>query len=383
MNRLFVILYSLLTLHTNATEQVTTSWLLKRIITQHDTRETGTLHALFPSYINDIARYSEHKKDQTIFYNLITAQLLNQYRNCFIETDQHSIDSFLANTKKCLSHFRNKSGRPTWNFWRTDTSFRFPYSWWIPALRGNVTLPDDMDDTVLALALLDRADSAIAQAHLLMQEYINRGSLITTNAAYRDYPAYSAWFGKKFPVVFDISVLCNVLLFVHNNQLRMTDADKASLQLIIKTITRKDHIKRPAFVSPYYPQTAIIIYHISKLLQTNSFPALEPFRQSLIETALNLNEQTNEKLEQIILANAIMKMGGSVQAIPAITIDQIKSIEKSDYSFFTGNIPSYFQHTVKSLSNGFRLLQYRHYCPAWNDALLLEHLLLQEKNCNK
>lgn len=383
MIRLFAVLLCLISLATKAGEPVTASWLLKRITTQKDTRETGTLNALLPSYINDIPRYNEHKKDQTIFYNLITAQLLHQYRTSFAARDQQSIDSFLALTKNCLHHFQNNSGRHTWNFWRTDTSFRFPYSWWIPALRGNVTLPDDMDDTVLALALVDRADSVITQAHLLMQQYINRGHLHTTSSAYQDYPAYSAWFGKKFPVVFDISVLCNVLLFVHNNRLIMSDADNAGLQLIIKTIERNDHIRRPVFVSPYYPQTAIIIYHISKLLQTNSFSALEPFRQSLTVSALDLYQKTNDKLEQIILSNAIMKMGGLVGAMPVMHTDQIASIEKSNYAFFTGNIPSYFQHTLKSISNGFRIMQYRHYCPAWNDALLLENLLLQEKSRNK
>lgn len=383
MKRFITILLCLFFWHANAGEPVTVSWLLNRIISQQDNRESGNFKALFPSYINDIARYSEHKKDQTIFYNLLTAQLLQQYRTYFSIADQIKIDTFIAQTQTCLPSFQNNTGRLTWNFWRTDTSFRFPYSWWIPALRGSVTLPDDMDDTVMALALVDTDKSTAKQIHLLMQQYINRGKLHTTSSAYKNYPAYSAWFGKKFPVVFDVSVLCNVLLFVHNSGLAMSHADSASLQLIIETIQRKDHIQRPAFISPYYPQTAIIIYHLSKLLQTNSFPPLEPFRQILIGTTESLYQKSDNLLEQIILNNAIMKMGSAAMGLNRVDIDKIEGIEKNDYSFFTGNIPSYFQHTLKSISNSVRLMQYRHYCPAWNDALLLENMLLQEKNLNK
>lgn len=383
MKRLIAVLSCLIFLQANAGEPVTVNWLLNRIISQKDEREVGAVQALLPSYINDIARYSEHKKDQTIFYNLILVQLLQQYRQHFSANEQQRIDTFMAHTQNCLPYFKNKSGRITWNFWRTDTSFRFPYSWWIPALRGAVTLPDDMDDTVMALALTQNTDSTLKHLHALMQQYINRGNLHTTSAAYKDCQAYSAWFGKKFPVVFDVSVLCNVLLFVHNNKLEMSKADSASLQLIIKTIQREDYIRRPAFVSPYYPKTATIIYHFSKLLQTNRFTELEAHRKTLIEAATSLYKKSDNILEQIILSNAIMKMGSSIAPLKSVYREEIAVIEKNDYSFFTGNIPSYFQHTLKSISNGFRLMQYRHYCPAWNVGLLLENILLQEKNLNK
>ena len=46
----------------------------------------------------------------------------------------------------------------------------------------------------------------------------------------QDDSAYSTWFGKKFPVVFDVSVLCNVLSFIQQNNLQWTKADSASLK---------------------------------------------------------------------------------------------------------------------------------------------------------
>ncbi len=366
-----------LCLQVHAADSVVVSRLLHRILSLSAVSKQNDHAGLLPSFINDVPRYSEHKKDYTIFYNLITAQILQQYRYRLSASNQQTLDSFIHRTKNCLPYFQHASGRPTWNFWATDTSFNFPYSWWIPALRGNITLPDDMDDTVMAIPLLSKDDSIANEVHELMQQYINRKKLYTTSAAYHNFNAYSAWFGKKIPVVFDVSVLCNILQFVHQYQLPMRAADSASLQLIIQTIQRKDFLRRPAFISPYYPQSAIIIYHYSKLLQFNSYKEMEPFRKLLIETAVELFNHTNNKFEQLILSNAILKMGGESPIGYSFSEAVIKEIEINDFSFFTGNIPSYFQHTIKSLSNGLRLLQYRHYCPAWNDALIIENILLQ------
>ena len=118
---------------------------------------------------------------------------------------------------------------------------------------------------ILFLGLLmndENKDSAEA-LHQLMQSYINNNPpLKTTYKIYQNDSAYSTWFGKKFPVVFDVSVMCNVLSFVQENNLQWTKADSASLKYIIKTIQRNDIVKHPAFVSPYYANTSIILYHL-------------------------------------------------------------------------------------------------------------------------
>ncbi len=378
LKNIFLLCFCSICLSVHAADTLTVSRLLNRILSLSINNNHDDIVGILPSFINDVSRYSEQKKDCTIFYNLITAQILQQYSSKLSEQDQQKADSFIQTTKNCLPHFQNNSGRPTWNFWRTDTIFTFPYSWWIPALRGNITLPDDMDDTVLTIPLLQTDDSTAIAVHQLMQRYTNQKKLQTTNTAYHEFKAYSAWFGKKFPVVFDVSVLCNILQFVHNYQLPMSSADTASIQFIIQTIQRKDYKKRPAFISPYYPEEAIVIYHYSKLLQTHGYNDLEPFRKLLIDAAIGLFNQTNNKLEQLILSNAIMKMGGQSPILYSFSEAVINEIEKNDFSFFTGNIPSYFQHTLKSISNSLHLLQYRHYCPAWNDALLIENILLRE-----
>ena len=79
--------------------------------------------------------------------------------------------------------------------------------------------------------------------------------------------------------------MCNVLSFVQQNNLQWTKADSASLQHIIKTIQRNDIVKHPAFVSPYYANTSIILYHLARLMSIKPINELENIKPQLIQLA--------------------------------------------------------------------------------------------------
>jgi len=140
---------------------------------------------------------------------------------------------------------KNKSGRNTYNFWRTDSSYTFPYTGWIHLIKSNTALPDDMDDTVFGMLALQADKKSAEQLHALMQFYINTNTANqkSIEPAYKKFHAYSTWFGKKFPVVFDVAVLCNILSFVQQNNLQWTHADSASLQLIVAVCNNGDYKK--------------------------------------------------------------------------------------------------------------------------------------------
>jgi hypothetical protein len=214
----------------------------------------------------------------------------------------------------------------------------------------------------------------------MMQHYINsKTPLKTTYRIYQEDSAYSAWFGKKFPVVFDVSVMCNVLGFVQQYDLQWTSADSASLQHIIKTIQRNDIEKHPAFISPYYANTAIILYHLARLMRIKPINELELIKPQLILRANERLKATNNLFEKIILSSALIKWDQHPPQLQ-ISINDFKQIEQNDLPFFIGNIPSYFNRSWKGKFIDLRLLMYNHYCPAWNDCLLLEYLLLSENS---
>lgn len=337
-------------------------------------------NGLLRSYVNDIERNRVDKYDHTIFYNLLCARLLSENIKDLNLSDSIIADNFIKKTITAGKRFRNASGRMSWNFWYTDTFPAFPYSWWIPIVRKKITLPDDMDDTVLMLTLLQQRDSAI-MAHAIMQEYVNKGHLNTTKKRYENIAAYSSWFGKRFPVVFDFSVLCNILGFVNHYGLEWTSADNAALKLITTTLQAEDHIKRPAFVSPYYPKTSLILYHLARLMETKEIVELEDRKHALISLASELYTRSTLELEKIILGTTLMRWGVPLHDSGMnINRELILQIEKDDYSFFVGSIPSYFANPFKTVANGLGLLRYYHYSPGWNDMLVLEYLLLRRKS---
>jgi hypothetical protein len=173
-----------------------------------------------------------------------------------------------------------------------------------------------------------------------------------------------------------------VLSFVQKNNLKWTEADSASLKLLIKTIQRGDIVKHPLFVSPYYGNTSIILYHLARLMSSKPIEPLEQLKPELVSVAQQRLQSANNVFEKIILSCALLKWKEDVPLLN-LSMEDAKSIETNDLPFFIGNIPSYFKQPWKEDFIGLRLLLYYHYCPAWNDCLLMEYLLLKMQHPSK
>ncbi|MBS1747843.1 MAG: hypothetical protein JST21_16895 [Bacteroidetes bacterium] len=372
---LFVFIALLCSCCLYAQKPVTVDYLLDRIETLQEKHNYFFIEGVFPSYINASRKFKTRKKDNTIFYNALIAYVLKDNHNNFSTAQKEICDSIIARSQRASAFFKNKN-RNTYNFWRTDTITKFHYSWWLPFFNAMSSLPDDMDDTALGLLMNNENTDSAKALHMFMQAYINHQvPLKTTYKTYSYDSAYSTWFGKKFPVVFDVSVLCNVLAFVQQYNLQWTKADSASLHHILKTIQRNDIVKHPAIVSPYYANTSIILYHLARLMQIKPIDELEKVKPGLVQIANSKLQSSDNILEKIMLGIALKKWGQSNAQINISTSD-FKSIEQNNLPFFIGNIPSYFHRSLKGKFTDLRLLMYNHYCPAWNDCLLLEYLLL-------
>jgi len=107
-------------------------------------------------------------------------------------------------------------------------------------------------------------------------------------------------------------------------------------------------------------------------------PELEKIKPYLIADAVNEFSATDNILEKIILCSAIIKWGYNP---PPISIpkesDIERIIEKNNMPFFIGNIPSYLPEAERDFLLSNKLGLFYHYCPAYNDALLLEYLVLK------
>jgi len=380
MRKLIIILSFTISLHALAQDSVLMNSLMHRIAMQQASENKFFIKGVFPSYITNQRHFKKQKKDNNIFFTaLIDYTLQNLSAKQLMDTAQYQ--SIHTAALPAYTFFKNKKGRNTYNFWRTDTAYTFPYTGWIHKIKKNTALPDDMDDTVLSL-LAQNADSATAAAvHAQMQLYSSndKKKWKAIDKSYRKYGIYSVWYGRHFPVVMDVCVLSNVLYFVQHYNLQWTGADSASLQVIVQAIASGDYIKKPLSVSPYYGNTSVVLYHIARLMSSKPIPQLEALKVALITTAVNQFAHTNNPLEKAILCTAVMRLG---YVPPTFEIPDIKAIEHNDLPFFIGNIPSYFPVFIKQLfyNKGWGL--FYHYCPAYNDALFVEYLALAKLIAN-
>ncbi len=378
----FLAAFIIVSLQCAAEDSLLINYLLKRIAVQQIKQDDYFLQGIFPSYISNNETFSNRKKDNNIFFNGLIAYTLNDIRPHVNNEERLIIDSILSNAKPLFAKFKNQKGRDTYNFWRTDTVYDYPYASFLKLFGKKITLPDDMDDTVLSLLALDADDSIASNVHSLMQSYVSSDTNKVRSVinVYNNVPAYSTWFGKKIPVVFDVSVLCNILSFVQLYNLVWTKADSASLEVIVKTVENNYHITEPLYASPYYTKTSIILYHIARLMSIKKIPELEKLKVKLITDAVNEFVRSNNLMEKIILCSAILKWGYRSLQFQLPATDNIeKEIEKNDFSFFIGNIPSYFHDFFRKYATNKKAGLFYHYCPTWNDALLLEYLVLKNE----
>jgi len=379
---IFLTAFIFLSWKSAAQDSLLINYLLKRIAAQQIKQDDYFLEGIFPSYISNRETFSNRKKDNNIFFNGLIAYTLNDIKSHVSGENHLIIDSILIRTKPLFAKFKNRKGRDTYNFWRTDMTYEYPYASFFKLFGKKITLPDDMDDTVLSLLALDAEDSVASNVHILMQQYVNSDTNKVRSVInmYNDLPAYSTWFGKKFPVVFDVSVLCNILSFVQLYNLQWTKADSASLNVIVKTIENNYHINKPEYASPYYTKTSIILYHVARLMSIKKITELEELKVKLIKDAVNEFALSNNLTEKIILSSAILKWGYSPPSFVLPAVENVEGrIEKNDFCFFVGNIPSYFHDMLRKYATKKNMGLFYHYCPAWNDVLLLEYLVLKNE----
>ena len=351
-------------------------------ITRFQMLNDGTLYLPynFPSYITNRKKFKRKKQDDNIFFASLISFTLQHYYPSLSITNKTYVDTITSKITSLYPHFKNNKNRLTYNFWRTDTTFVFPYTNWIHKLKKNTNLPDDMDDTVLSLLAMNADSSTADSAHQIMQAYVMKEDQHqSVEKNYRSLHSYSVWYGKNFPAVYDVCVLSNILSFVQHYHLPWTHADSAALQIIIQSVSSRDFIDKPIYISPYYGTTSLILYHLARLMQEMRIAQLEELKPLLIQIALHELSKSTDLLQKIMLSSSLLKWGYSPPVL-AISPSNIETgIEMSDVPFFTGNIPSYFPLFYKHLFTKNNWLLFYHYCPAFNDALLVEYLQLRSK----
>jgi hypothetical protein len=376
---LFVV-FCVLALHGNAQTSTDTIWsyqLLTKIQALQQT-STGFPPGIFPS--TRIYAYNKNniKNDPNVFFTGLIVLTLKKYQKHCTPYQQSIINQIAKDALAQVGLFKNKQGRDTYNFWRTDTPQIFPNAGWLNKFDKSQSLPDDFDDTVILLWAQEVSRERASAIHDTMQLFANtKGKTVkNTLTAFETLPAYSTWFGKKMPIDFDMAVLCNVLSFVNAYDLKWTESDSASLQLITSAIQNNWHMRKANFIAPHYAKPAVILYHIARLLNAGkqqNMEALMTLKPNLLHSTDSLLTNTKDPLETVLLQSARLQFGGITNDVQATQTFDAAVIEQSTYPFFIANMASMLPNPVKQPLSKLAFAKFEYRCPAYNLALLWEN----------
>ena len=380
VHQILFVVFCTLALRGNTQTSTDTIWsyqLLTKIQALQQTN-TGFPPGIFPS--TRVYAYNKNniKNDPNVFFTGLIILTLKKYQKHCTPYQQSIINQIAKDALSQVGLFKNKQGRDTYNFWRTDTPQIFPNAGWLNKFDKSQSLPDDFDDTVILLWAQEVSRERASAIHDTMQLFVNtKGKTVkNTLAAFETLPAYSTWFGKKMPIDFDMAVLCNVLSFVNTYDLPWTKSDSASLQLITTAIQNNWHMRKAHFIAPHYAKPAVVLYHIARLLNAGkqqNMEAIMALKPSLLKSTDSLLAINKDPLETVLLQSARLQFGGStvVDAIE-LTIDA-STIEQSTYPFFIANMASMLPNPVKRPLSKLAFAKFAYRCPAYNLALLWEN----------
>jgi hypothetical protein len=380
---LFVV-FCILALRGNSQTSTDTIWsyqLLTKIQALQQTN-TGFPPGIFPS--TRVYAYNKNniKNDPNVFFTGLIALTLKKYQKQCTPFQQGMIHQIVKEGLSSVELFKNRQGRDTYNFWRTDTPQIFPNAGWLNRFDKSQSLPDDCDDTVILLWAQEVTRERAALIHDTMQLFANtKGKTVkNTLTAFATLPAYSTWFGKKMPIDFDMALLCNVLSFVNAYDLKWTNADSASLHLITTAIQNNWYMRKANFIAPHYAKPAVILYHLARLLQAGkqqNIGQLIALKPVLLKSTDSLLAISKEPLETVLLQSARMHFGG-IKSAEATNIDAAQTIdasaiEQSTYPFFIANMASMLPNPLKRPLSKLAIAKFEYRCPAYNLVLLWEN----------
>lgn len=337
----------------------------------------------FPTYRT--YHFNAAKPDDNIFFTALIVFTLRELYPNFNANDKVLVDSIIQNALPAFKKFKNASGRNTYNFWPTNPTIVFPNGGWLNLMNTSMALPDDMDDTVISLMALNTDSTDAQNVHLLMQQYVNLRNGKKNRSApktLRLYSTYSTWFGDKMPVDFDVCVLSNVLYFVYKNNLSVSKADSAAINLI-KTCIAHNYLKtKSAMIAPHYQRLPVILYHLARLMSLPNFNGLDNERKELINMTHQLLDQSStHDFDKIILSTALLKWHDHPSQNNIIKTQSFSDfLFNNDFVFFKATMGSILPSVFKNLFTSLQIGVFNYYSPSYNLVLLMEYLVLYKQN---
>ncbi|CAN5191790.1 hypothetical protein BH09BAC4_BH09BAC4_13410 [soil metagenome] len=350
---------------------LTTEAIIQRIA---DLQEKS---GLFPS-VRSNATLKYRRADTNIFFTASTVFVLQKLRPHVNDGTKVLIDRIQERAENAYALFRNKDGLTTYNFWPTRPSKHFPNGYLFHRFE-HFRIPDDIDDTAMVFLTTNpsRTDQLWLQNKLSQHANRSQGRQIqNTYPDYRDLRAYSTWFGKNMGIDFDACALSNMLYCIYQFDLPRNQHDTDSLTYLRAIVESGRYVSEPFRCAPHYARTSLIIYHLARLIAAFNMPELEPIRPRLIADGQQKLVQATNRVEQILLSTALLRLG---EQAPKLSIDGIEQDFTTFNFFIAGLLTAYEQPLLRRFADR-SIVQMRWQCEAHCWALVAEYVVLMMNN---
>lgn len=315
-------------------------------------------------------------KDENIFFTQIIIFTLEKIASGLSIESNNKIEKIKYEGLNNYPLYENNDRKLTYNFWKTNPEDFFPNSSILNKF-SKFKIPDDIDCTSLAYLTLDSVNNqTLNLLKQLFQQHANtyEKTIHNTYNNYEHLPFYSTWIGENMPIELDVCVLTNAICLSFEHKLKINKNDSSSLVLIRDVILSKKHLTAPAYISPSYQKSSVILYHFARLISLYQPEILKDLVPQLISDIEHEISISKSAMETIILFTSLLRLG---KQIPVNT--NLTNLENDlDYfSFFAANLASGFKNPFKKWFAKKPLFLFKYICPAYNYSLLLEFLVYQ------
>lgn len=340
---------------------------------------TSTGEAPYPKGLFPSQRYHPflpyQREDDNLFFSATIAFTLQQYHYKMDDAERKIAESIIKGIRGQLPLFRNKDGKPTYNFWQTKPSRHFPNGMLMNRFE-HFRISDDADDTALAHLLLGSSKEEAMELLALFEKHANttRKSIKNTWDEFKDLKAIGTFFGEKMRIEFDAVVMCNALLFLLHHFDEDEQVIDDTLKYVEGVINKGFHKTAPFKSAPNYPSTELIIYHVARLLDSHPTCRLSELKEKLALNATEAIETASSPLSKLILQNALLMLGltSPFDSAQGPLDASILLSDRKGYFFHAGMMSAFENSAAQSLSS-LPLFHLRYSCKALNLALLIEN----------
>jgi hypothetical protein len=322
---------------------------------------------IFPSQRKHSASGISRVDDNCFFTALIvfTLQRLKKY---FTEDELVVFEGIKSQAIKAFPRYMNKGNEVTYNFWRAEKHAHFPNGK-IFSRFDFLRLADDADCTALVYLAKGYTSGDIMLFKNKLKYHAGLPVKVSKNTLpqYRNLKMYSTWFGKYIPIETDICVISNILYILIECDSINSEYEHNCIKFISSVVNNSEYLTSPFRVSPYYPNTSIIIYHIARLLTIADHPELNKIRSKLVEDILKIKSGAIHPVEKIILNISLLWLENYKN------IDEIELPDYKQFPWFIAGMLTSIENPLIRRIAPLSLFHIRFYCEAYIKTLYLEY----------